>query len=259
MLTFPFWSLETVRNWNVQWNTTLFSCSFQSSSPIAGVQIKSSLFTTWHKLLLRRQQLQKCPAALLNVFTHFLVTASYIKTITWIRKVIWRIMALRTAGDVKRPMLNKCCPSGRMSSAANKTGSEEPQLPILRPVEVPHLECCHWHWPSKVAFKLSKENVYAPSLTRICNYGSFKLFRPYISFLNAQDMPWLIGTFHESKICRIYREIIPSINSSCPWLPRSVRDRNGAKSTKISRRRGATFSKALSSFAVMLLKLRHKD
>lgn len=45
---------------------------------------------------------------------------------------------------------------------------------------------------------------------------------------------------------------VPSMSNSCPWLPSSVLDRNGAKSTKISLSRGATFSRARSSFVVML-------
>lgn len=50
---------------------------------------------------------------------------------------------------------------------------------------------------------------------------------------------------------------VPSMSSSCPWLPSKVRDRKGAKSTKVSLSRGATFSKALSSFVVMLPKKTH--
>lgn len=45
---------------------------------------------------------------------------------------------------------------------------------------------------------------------------------------------------------------VPSMSSSCPWLPSSVRDRNGAKSTKISLSSGATFSSARSSLVVIL-------
>lgn len=52
---------------------------------------------------------------------------------------------------------------------------------------------------------------------------------------------------------------VPSMSSSCPWLPNRVRDRKGAKSTKISLSRGATFSKALSSFVVMLSKKTNQD
>lgn len=50
------------------------------------------------------------------------------------------------------------------------------------------------------------------------------------------------------------KEAVPSMSSSCPWLPSRVRDRKGAKSTNVSRSRGATFSRALSSFVVMLSK-----
>lgn len=46
--------------------------------------------------------------------------------------------------------------------------------------------------------------------------------------------------------------LVPSMSNSWPWLPSRVRERKGAKSTKISLSRGATFSKALSSFVVML-------
>lgn len=42
------------------------------------------------------------------------------------------------------------------------------------------------------------------------------------------------------------------MSSSCPWLPSSVLDRKGAKSTKISLSSGATFSRARSSLVVML-------
>lgn len=42
------------------------------------------------------------------------------------------------------------------------------------------------------------------------------------------------------------------MSSSCPWLPRSVRDRKGAKSTNISLSRGAAFSRACSSLSEML-------
>lgn len=51
-----------------------------------------------------------------------------------------------------------------------------------------------------------------------------------------------------------YATSVPSMSSSCPWLPSRVRDRKGAKSTNVSLSRGATFSKALSSFVVMLSK-----
>lgn len=47
---------------------------------------------------------------------------------------------------------------------------------------------------------------------------------------------------------------VPSMSSSWPWLPSRVRDRKGAKSTKVSLSRGATFSKACSSFVVILTK-----
>lgn len=43
---------------------------------------------------------------------------------------------------------------------------------------------------------------------------------------------------------------LPSMRSSCPWEPTSVLDRNGAKSTMISRKRGDTDPKAISSFWV---------
>lgn len=56
-----------------------------------------------------------------------------------------------------------------------------------------------------------------------------------------------------------YTTRVPSMSSSCPWLPSRVRDRKGAKSTKVSLSRGATFSKALSSFVVMLSKKTHRD
>lgn len=53
---------------------------------------------------------------------------------------------------------------------------------------------------------------------------------------------------------------VPSMSSSCPWLPSSVLDRKGAKSTKISLRSGATFSRARSSLVVILWrKKREKD
>lgn len=55
-----------------------------------------------------------------------------------------------------------------------------------------------------------------------------------------------------------YTTSVPSMSSSCPWLPSRVRDRKGAKSTKVSLSRGATFSKALSSFVVMLSKKTHE-
>lgn len=45
---------------------------------------------------------------------------------------------------------------------------------------------------------------------------------------------------------------VPSMSSSCPWLPSSVLDKKGAKSTNISLSSGATFSRARSSFVVML-------
>lgn len=60
----------------------------------------------------------------------------------------------------------------------------------------------------------------------------------------------------DSKIHQM--KSVPSISNSCPWLPSRVRDRKGAKSTKISRSKGATFSKARSSFVVMLLKKTHQ-
>lgn len=52
---------------------------------------------------------------------------------------------------------------------------------------------------------------------------------------------------------------VPSMSSSCPWLPSSVLDRKGAKSTKISLSRGATFSRARSSLVVMLWCKRNKQ
>jgi len=48
--------------------------------------------------------------------------------------------------------------------------------------------------------------------------------------------------------------LVPSISNSCPWLPKRVRERKGAKSTKISLRSGAAFSKACSSLSVILVK-----
>lgn len=45
---------------------------------------------------------------------------------------------------------------------------------------------------------------------------------------------------------------VPSISNSCPWLPSRVLDRKGAKSTKISLKRGATFSSARSNLVVIL-------
>lgn len=56
-----------------------------------------------------------------------------------------------------------------------------------------------------------------------------------------------------------YTTSVPSISNSWPWLPSKVRDRKGAKSTKISLSRGATFSKALSSFVVMLSKRMNQE
>lgn len=53
------------------------------------------------------------------------------------------------------------------------------------------------------------------------------------------------------------RAHVPSMSSSWPWLPSRVRDRKGAKSTKISLSKGATFSRARSSLVVMLLRQRH--
>lgn len=47
--------------------------------------------------------------------------------------------------------------------------------------------------------------------------------------------------------------LVPSISNSCPWLPKRVRERKGAKSTKISLRSGAAFSKACSSLSVILV------
>ena len=43
---------------------------------------------------------------------------------------------------------------------------------------------------------------------------------------------------------------LPSNNSSWPWEPRSVLERNGAKSTMISRKSGQTDPKAASSCCV---------
>ncbi len=63
----------------------------------------------------------------------------------------------------------------------------------------------------------------------------------------------------DSKHSWRYTTSVPSMSSSCPWLPSRVRDRKGAKSTKVSLSRGATFSKALSSFVVMLSKKTRQD
>lgn len=43
---------------------------------------------------------------------------------------------------------------------------------------------------------------------------------------------------------------LPSMRSSCPWDPTSVLDKKGAKSTMISRSRGETDPRAISSFCV---------
>lgn len=42
------------------------------------------------------------------------------------------------------------------------------------------------------------------------------------------------------------------MSNSCPWLPNRVRERKGAKSTKISLSKGATFSSARSNLVVIL-------
>lgn len=63
---------------------------------------------------------------------------------------------------------------------------------------------------------------------------------------------------HDSTHSLYYPTSVPSMSSSCPWLPSRVRDRKGAKSTKVSLSRGATFSRALSSFVVMLSKKKHQ-
>lgn len=52
---------------------------------------------------------------------------------------------------------------------------------------------------------------------------------------------------------------VPSISNSCPWLPSRVLDRKGAKSTKISLSKGATFSSARSSLVVMLWRERDRE
>lgn len=64
----------------------------------------------------------------------------------------------------------------------------------------------------------------------------------------------LVWWGHDSMHSWHYATSVPSMSSSCPWLPSRVRDRKGAKSTNVSLSRGATFSKALSSFVVMLSK-----
>lgn len=58
-----------------------------------------------------------------------------------------------------------------------------------------------------------------------------------------------------------YTAPVPSMSNSCPWLPNRVRERKGAKSTKISLSKGATFSSARSNLVVILRvgKERQKD
>lgn len=85
-----------------------------------------------------------------------------------------------------------------------------------------------------------------------------------VTFLSTPVTVWAFisevwrGSYNNNMVMwcsenqRHHTTSVPSMSNSWPWLPSRVRDRKGAKSTKISLSRGATFSKALSSFVVML-------
>lgn len=70
---------------------------------------------------------------------------------------------------------------------------------------------------------------------------------------NIKHKRFEISTYSKYK-GNLFLISVPSMSSSWPWLPSRVRDRKGAKSTKVSLSRGATFSKACSSFVVILTK-----
>src|SRR4029434_2993431 len=63
---------------------------------------------------------------------------------------------------------------------------------------------------------------------------------------------WRGGEVERWRERRRWTAPVPSMSSSWPWLPSRVRERKGAKSTKISLSRGATFSRARSSLVLML-------
>lgn len=103
-------------------------------------------------------------------------------------------------------------------------------------------------WMSETASSKRQSHASPHALQHIC-----PLFCSRTQKRRRDDSEWRDSTerrqLEKKEPCTAP---VPSMSSSCPWLPSSVLDRNGAKSTKISLSRGATFSRARSSFVVML-------